>query len=811
MKEPERTRHRGASEKAEVLMPDGCRWLKRRMILLAATLLVAPAMAPGETPETTTGFKAGRLRVSIDATGRVRSLLDQDATKEYLVDEQPAPLLSIERNHRVVTPVSMTTDGAGSELTITYPGDNAKATIEVGVRATYVTFELKRFAGSPPDRVHWGPFPTSIRGTIGEIVGVVRNDTFAMGIQGLNPKTSAGAAGTQLGSVLKAWSEDRTRERIRSIGEAKKVLVPALAGPDATLTGSRIALFGCRPGEALDVLGQIEASEGLPHPMLDGVWAKLSPKATLSYLIIPFGAANLDEVITIARRAGLKYIYHPNPFRSWGHFNLDAGSFPEGVESLRRDVERAAGAGIRVGLHTLSNFIQPNDPYVSPVPHPHLARVGSSSLAAAIDEAATTIPVVDPTRFRYRQSLSTAVIAAELVRYDAVSEKAPWALLGCTRGAFGTRAGAHPAGADIGKLWDHPYKVFLPDIQLQDEVAARIAQLFNQAGLRQVSFDGLEGCQVTGEGDYAEARFVKRCFDDWREEVISDSSQLKHYTWHIHTRMNWGEPWGKAMREGMPEYRIRNQEFFRRNLLPPMLGWFQIQATSAGREAAAVDDVEWALAKCAGFSAGCSWVTDAGTMKALGQADAILRAIREWDRARNLNVFSAEQLARLRDPNNEFHLDAVGEGQWRLTATAFSRRLVYNADQPDTRPSAGASWAVDNRFADQPLRFVMRVTAKGKNGTVNNPAFLVGGQKVTFAARLEPQQYLVSEGDGRGVVCDANWNPLRTVQADSAVPVLPTGTSRIGLKCEVAGEPLPRVEVRFKMKGSPEAVGSSGR
>ena len=32
--------------------------------------------------------------------------------------------------------------------------------------------------------------------------------------------------------------------------------------------------------ENLDTIGAIEVAEGLPHPMLDGVWAKKSPRAT---------------------------------------------------------------------------------------------------------------------------------------------------------------------------------------------------------------------------------------------------------------------------------------------------------------------------------------------------------------------------------------------------------------------------------------------------------------------------------------------------------------------------------------------------
>ena len=38
----------------------------------------------------------------------------------------------------------------------------------------------------------WGPFKTSIKETVGETVGVVRDTTFAIGIQTLNPRTLGG-------------------------------------------------------------------------------------------------------------------------------------------------------------------------------------------------------------------------------------------------------------------------------------------------------------------------------------------------------------------------------------------------------------------------------------------------------------------------------------------------------------------------------------------------------------------------------------------------------------------------------------------
>lgn len=98
-------------------------------------------------------------------------------------------------------------------------------------------------------------------------------------------------------------------------------------------------------------------------------------------------------------------------------------------------------------------------------------------------------------------------------------------------------------------------------MEFQDAFADRLSEIFNNTGLSQISFDGLEGCTYTGQGEYATSRFVSRFYQTLKNPVINDASRLNHNLWHIHTRMNWGEPWGESMRTGQVENRIKNQEF----------------------------------------------------------------------------------------------------------------------------------------------------------------------------------------------------------------------------------------------------------
>jgi hypothetical protein len=99
--------------------------------------------------------------------------------------------------------------------------------------------------------------------------------------------------------------------------------------------------------------------------------------------------------LSLTSQAGLRYLYHGDPFETWGHFKLKSREFPNNWQSLKACVDKAKTQNIRLGLHTLSNFITTNDAYVTPVPDARLAKVGYSQLAESIDSATKDITIKD--------------------------------------------------------------------------------------------------------------------------------------------------------------------------------------------------------------------------------------------------------------------------------------------------------------------------------------------------------------------------------------------------------------------------------
>ncbi|HOS92829.1 MAG TPA: hypothetical protein PLQ54_05920 [Armatimonadota bacterium] len=757
----------------------------RREFIQAAGVVVMGVVAGSGTAKAREELVLAttELSLSLDHTGRLISLLDRAGGRELLPAGVTPPLLRLVFADRQLAPVSMTRAERESQLALEFEG-GISATVVVAVQPSHLTFRLEVLEGERPEQAHWGPFPCTTADTIGETVGVVRDSQIAVGIQSLGIETIGGARAEGGGSALFAYAIEH----------------------DGGVVGSAIALFACPATDALARIGEIEVAEGLPHPMLDGEWGKVSRTAKLSYLISPFGEQTIGAVLDRAEAAGLTYVYHPGPFLNWGHFELNQVEFPEGDASMNRCVETAAERGVRLGVHTLTGFITTNDPYVSPVPDSRLARWGSSTLTAAIDAVATELPIADPASFRERGTLGAAIIGPELVQYGSVSDTEPWRLLDCARGAFGTMAAAHEAGADIGHLADHAYRTLYPGIDngLMDELTDRLVRLFNDTGLRQISFDGLEGLSTYGYGEYARNRFVKQCYDGWQGEVISDASNLLHYLWHIHTRMNWGEPWGKATRDGMAEYRFANQDYFERNLWPKMLGWFQLRLAGDGVEATSLDDIEWVLSKAAAYDAGFALVSSLAEMDANGQTDAILAAVREWETARLAGAFSAEQRERLRGAG-EWHLEPAGEGRWQLVPLVFAS-LAHTPQAGQPGQPMESVWDVTNPFAEQPLWFALQASPTAV-GPLQDPSLQVAGRTVTFRCSLSAGRYLVCQGERAATICDANWKPVGTVEADTPPPMLRSGAQKVTFSSSPMAGPSPAAKLRIRMAGEPEMVG----
>jgi hypothetical protein len=759
-------------------------------------------------------LESDALVVTIDGTGRVAGLLDKANQVEYAATGRESPLLNVYHDGEFHSPRSASWDKKSKQITLRYA--DAQIVVVTAFKGTHLTLEIVEAA--PLDRIEriqWGPIATSIKRNVGEVIGVVRNDIFAIGLQGLNVKTLGGPADskegrdvsrgraampTSWGSTLQAYSFDRSRPRQVDVwgGQFPNMPVPPILGE--TVVGSKIALFGVAADMVLERVGEIEIAEGLPHPVYQGTWSRRNRQLGRSYLIASFSEETIEEMIAYAKRGNFLSLYHPDPFKSWGHYELSPRYFPNGEAGMTMCVDKAKAAGLLIGVHTLTNFINTNDSFVTPVPDRRLAKAGSSVLVGDVGPNDTTIEVASPEYFNNTKSnwLKTVMIGEELIRYEKVSASAPWELLDCRRGAFNTKASAHKEAAEVAKLLDHAYKVFLTNYEMQHEVAQRLAGLFNRTGITHFDYDGHEGCHSSGQGDFGLEMFAKVFYDNVNHFVHNGTSNSQPFYWHINTCCNWGEPWYGGFRSSMAQYRINNQAMLERNFMPKMLGWFQLTADTT------LADIEWLMARSAGYNSGFAMSTSRGDLKENPLTNRVLDMIRDWEALRIKDAFTATQREAMRDTDREFHL-AKTDGRFVLHSYLASKVYKYKHYVRQPGEPTCAKWKYTQPGVKQPLQFTLEL--KGEKGAIDNIAFEFDNY-ISFAApfAMEAGQTLLCDGTANLRLYDAKGRQVKKHRMSAAAPKIPNGPHNIIFSCDFEGEPSPVVAIQFKALGEGEPV-----
>ncbi|TVQ03767.1 MAG: hypothetical protein EA359_08680 [Balneolaceae bacterium] len=791
-------------------------------VLLFATILIS--CQKNELQLQTDSFE-----MLLNERGQITSFTDKQTATQFSDPAQISPLLAVRSNDVIFQPYKATWNDDSKTIMLYYESSGLEVTISYRETESHIAFEITEITGDEPiDIALWGPFATTLRDVVGETVGVVQNLDYAIGIQALNLKTLGGyptneddtepaynifatssyvdvadsvnviyrgqtARHTPTGSVLQAYTRDRSAERIIPVWGHEHYVVPPF--DDGGIIGSKIALFGSPAENVLATIEKIVLEEGLPYPTLNNEWIKTSAESSASYIIHSFSENNLDTALELTKAAGLKYLYHGDPFRNWGHFDLKEEQFPDNWDSMKRAVERADQEGIRLGVHTLSNFITTNDPYVSPVPDSRLAKVGSSILSSSIDASQTTIEIDDPIFFNQmsNNNLQTVTVGNELIRYSRVSGAEPWLLMDCERGAFGTNASSHEAGSEISKLMDHDYRVFLSNQSLSEEIAIRLADLFNYTGLRQISFDGLEGNWSTGMGQYGRQLFVNTWYShlnpELQNDMIMDASNPGHYFWHKYTRMNWGEPWYAGFRESQTQYRLLNQDYFSRNLMPRMLGWFSMT------DGTGIEDIEWLLARAAGFDAGFAMVTSPEIVSRNGVGPELIQAINNWETLRMAGSFPEEIKVKMRDVKNEFHLQKRTDETYQLhqyhIQTINHRRITRQPGEP-----VWSEFLFDNPYREQNMQLVLHAPPAT---SIHNIFIEIGNSRaLELDIEIPAGGFLRIDDKGIAAVYNSKQVKLRETEIPAGRLIIYSGGQKIKFDCGFQQPTENSVRIEFK-------------
>ncbi len=225
-------------------------------------------------------FKTAAAGFTLDDTGALTAITRLADGRNYLPAGQPAPVLQVRVGGKLHAPERAAWDAAAQQLTLRYSAIGAEAVIRINAKLSHVSLEV--VAATPLDRielVQWGPYPTSIGDIIGEVVGVVRDPEFAIGIQALNPKTLGGAAGPENDIEFSENTIDQ------AIAATQRAGLKSLYHSGLFETWGHFQLFLTNAGLAMEMAGTIAKlcnHADIRQISMDGLEGNLTPSLTLT-------------------------------------------------------------------------------------------------------------------------------------------------------------------------------------------------------------------------------------------------------------------------------------------------------------------------------------------------------------------------------------------------------------------------------------------------------------------------------------------------------------------------------------------------
>ncbi|NHV31043.1 Ig domain-containing protein [Burkholderia sp. D-99] len=636
---------------------------------------------------------AGYLTLGMDSTGAIVELIDSRSGRDYISPGKSVPLIRLVINGILVIPAGVRWSAADNTLSfVNETGLRFEVDVRVLQKNGYATFEVTRVSIEPDSDVQtllWGPLPVAINQTVGEAVGVVRDNEFAIGLKPLNDRTEGAwpkeypqygwendvisnpynlyvasmepwsvAAKTSWGAVLRAFTFDYTRRRDRLNPNSYPIPLGPLDRAGSVI-GSKIALYGSAPELVTTVLSFIASGENLPYPTQNGQWQKVAQASSQSSFVLDdLDTGSVGKAARLASSAGINYLYAPlhdrGPWKSTGHYQFDStfGGSDNGAEKL---VETAKEHGVRVGVHTMSDFISVSGPtsidsYVSPPADPRLALGGQAPLSRQLNMTSTMLYLGGFVPVRDGINEKMLRIGNEFISYnDAQRGVGEWTVSGLTRGQWGSFPAEAARGTSVARVIVNSYGGATGGLGIIDEIATRLGTIRNDVGIRSHSFDGVESASDSGWGSFGIARLINGTYaaQTGHDGYISETSRMTSNAWDMLTRASWSNP-------DMDQL-YRNNVFYQANYLPGMLGWFDITDFS-------LTGIETMLARGAALNAGLGF---RGTVAML--TSTILDKIKQWETARNLGAFTEKQRATLRDQTTFWSLEAITPGQrWSL-------------------------------------------------------------------------------------------------------------------------------------------------
>ncbi len=623
------------------------------------------------------------MRLEIGPSGTARSLIHRATGQECLAPDVEVPMFTLTQDRpydnelQLAYPAEVTAFPAvavkqqGDLLIVEFDVVGYSATIGVKITDAYIAFRLQKLTyhgytslrtkrKTPVDETLFIQLAVRKRKNLGEWLNVIWDEDVAVNLLATDPYA-----------------------RIRAKERQGYYLFQAGTDNEVQLEDVGAALITTTTPHLLDRIARVEEDYELPQ----GVKSRRSREYGYSYYeastITPEDAA---RHIRYAKQCGLRAmdVYYLAFASSAGHFPWRP-EYPRGMDDLKKVVAQIKDAGILPGVHIHYNKAHKQDAYVTPKPDPRLNLVESFSLAESIDAAATAIPVEENPRLCTLDDERRILrIQNELVTYERYTTTPPYQFENCKRGALGTQASSHEISSRVGLLDVDTWPVFVRFTQntgIQDEVAGRLRDIYEQAGFEFVYYDGAEDVPPPYWYTVSRAQWiVSQKLQP--QPLFAEGACKSHFSWHILTRGNAFDVFRpemmKAATQAYPAAEIvrADKDFTRINF-----GWIGYWAPGKDTIGTQPDMLEYVTSRAAAWDCPIAMQSDLHAMDAHPRTADNLEVIRRWEKARAQKWLTEEQKKSLRNLEQEHILLVDERGQFVLVPCEQIQN-VAGADAP---------------------------------------------------------------------------------------------------------------------------------
>jgi hypothetical protein len=605
------------------------------------------------------------MRLVIDEKGHAKSLLHKATNQECFNVKEDISVFVIKQNGRLpgqemlIHPYKqqfLTAEKVkreGDKLLVTFEKlAQVVVTIDLTITDSYIGFtvadiESGEKPGSPEvdpwDELIFLRLPVRDRENFGEWLNVIHDREVAVNVLGTD-------------QYCRIDNERRQGFRILEAGAVDEV---------KTL-GTGAALIVTETKYLLDRIDQVETDYNLPP----GVKNRRREESKYSYYwptdITP---DNVDQHIRYAQAGGFRFLMiSSNSFAIPASFTW-LPAFSNGLKDLKEVVDKINNSGIIAGVHLYYTKADKKDIYVTGNPDHRLGIRKIFTLAEPITEYSDTITVEEnPRGCAMQDGRRILKVGEELITYREYTSERPYQFTGCQRGHLQTKVYAREKGFKLGLLdvdtWNRWVR-FDQRTSIQQEVAERIGEIYNQAGFQFIYLDG--GEDVNPPYWYNISKAQKVVIEQFHSSpVFTESAVRSHFSWHITDRANAFDLQSFApeeLKNAIRNYPMREAPMLKNDFTKGEFGWItnyppgHWENDTTGIQP---DMIEFSTSRAAGWDTGTSLWTKLSWSESHPRTEDVLEVFRRWEAVRQENRLTDKQKAELRDPDQE-HILLINE------------------------------------------------------------------------------------------------------------------------------------------------------